>query len=324
MIHSIYVEQHCLFTTIFISFTLTLCQKKGVQTMDMKQNTSLEPSHETVAFGENSTVLIWRNSQNQNYAPHWHTALEVIIPLENDYHVTVNETHFHLLPDEILIIPPGEIHALHAPETGFRNIYLIDISFLTKIRGFASIQSLLSQFIYITQASHPKIHKSILNQFLEIADEYFRDNEYSEITVYSSLLKILAELGYYRTQGNDLFVHCRIDKKKEYIQKLNIVLDFIDENYMEHICLQQIAAMAGFSKYHFSRLFTQYTGRSFCDYLNLRRIHAAEILLSDDNFTITETAMQSGFSSIATFNRVFKFFKNCSPSEYRNLKSFFH
>ncbi len=72
--------------------------------MDMKQNTSLEPSHETVAFGENSTVLIWRNSQNQNYAPHWHTALEVIIPLENDYHVTVNETHFHLLPDEILII----------------------------------------------------------------------------------------------------------------------------------------------------------------------------------------------------------------------------
>ena len=291
--------------------------------MDMKQNSSLKPSNETVAFGENSTILIWKNSQNQSYNPHWHTALEVIIPLENDYYVTVNETHFHLLPNEILMVPPGEIHTLHAPTTGLRNIYLIDISFLTKIRGFASIQSLLSPFVYITQASHPKIHKSILNQFLEIAAEYFRNNEYSEITVYSSLLKILAELGYYRTQMSNLFTHCRIDKKKEYIQKLNIVLDFIDENYIDDICLPQMAAMAGFSKYHFSRLFTQYTGHSFCDYLNLRRIHAAEILLSDNNLTITEAAMQSGFSSIATFNRVFKFYKNCSPSEYRNLKLFF-
>ena len=291
--------------------------------MDIKQNTSSEPSHETVAFRENSTVLIWRNSQNQSYDPHWHTALEVIIPLENDYHVTVNENHFHLLPDEILMIFPGEIHSLHAPETGLRNIYLIDISFLAKIRGFASIQSLLSQFVYITQVSHPKIHKSILNQFLEIAADYFRDNEYSEITVYSALLKILAELGYYRTQNSDLFPHCRIDKKKEYIQKLNVVLEYIDENYMEDICLEQMSDMAGFSKYHFSGLFTQYTGHSFCDYLNLRRIRAAELLLSSDNLTITEAAMQSCFSSISTFNRVFKSFKNCSPSEYRNLKLFF-
>ena len=80
-----------------------------------------------------------------------------------------------------------------------------------------------------------------------------------------------------------------------------------------------MADMAGFSKYHFSRLFTQYTGHTFCDYLNMRRIRAAESLLSGDDLTVTEAAMQSGFSSIATFNRVFKSFKNCNPSEYRNL-----
>ena len=208
---------------------------------------------------------------------------------------------------------------MHAPDTGIRNIYLIDLSFLTKIKGFASIQSLISQAVYLTQRSHPKIYKSILNQFLDIATEYFHDKEYCEITIYSMVLKIFSELGYCRTQDSDLFAHCRTDKKKEYIQKLNIVLDFIDINYAEDISLDKMADMAGFSKYHFSRLFTQYTGHTFCDYLNLRRIRAAEILLSGDELTVTEAAMQSGFSSIATFNRVFKSLKNCSPTEYRNL-----
>ena len=155
--------------------------------------------------------------------------------------------------------------------------------------------------------------------FLDIAEEYFDNKEYCEITIYSILLRIFSELGYCRTQDSDLFAHCRTDKKKEYIQKLNIVLDFIDINYAEDISLDKMADMAGFSKYHFSRLFTQYTGHTFCDYLNLRRIRAAEILLSGDELTVTEAAMQSGFSSIATFNRVFKSLKNCSPTEYRNL-----
>ncbi len=287
--------------------------------MDIRKNTLQEPSHETVAFMENSTVLIWKNSQNLSYSPHWHMAMEVIIPLENYYHVSVNEKDYHLLPYDILIIPPGEIHTLLAPETGIRNIYLIDISFLTQIKGFASIQTLMSQSIHITQGSYPKIHKSIFNQFLDIAEEYFDNKEYCEITIYSILLRIFSELGYYRTQDSGLFHNCRSDKKKEYIQKINVVLDFIDINYAEDISLDKMADMAGFSKYHFSRLFTQYTGHTFCDYLNMRRIRAAESLLSGDDLTVTEAAMQSGFSSIATFNRVFKSFKNCNPSEYRNL-----
>lgn len=287
--------------------------------MESKQNIVQEPCHETVAFRENSTVLIWRNSQNMSYSPHWHTAMEVIIPLENDYDVSVNENKYHLLPHDILMISPGEIHTLLAPETGIRNIYLIDISFLTKIKGFASIQALLSQSVHITQTSHPKVHKNILNQFLDIAEEYFRDKEYCEMTIYSVLLRIFAELGYFKTQDQDLFANCRADKKREYIQKINVVLDFIDTNYAEDISLDKMADMAGFSKYHFSRLFTQYTGHTFCDYLNLRRIRAAESLLSEDELTITEAAMQSGFSSIATFNRAFKSLKKCSPSEYRKL-----
>lgn len=287
--------------------------------MDNQQSIMNMPVHENVAFRENSTVLIWRNGQNLSYELHWHTAMEVIIPMENSYDVSVCSKDFHLLPKEILIIPPGEIHSLHAPDTGLRYIYLIDISFFNKIKNFISIQTLMAQPVYITRESHPKIYKNILNQFLEIENEYYDDKEYSEITIYSILLKIFAELGYNRYNNSELFPNARNYKKKEYIQKLNIVLDFIDLNYTEDLSLDALADMVGFSKYHFSRLFTEYTGHSFCDYINLRRIKAAESLLTNDDLSITEIAMQSGFSSIATFNRLFKSFKGCSPSEFRNL-----
>ena len=58
--------------------------------MNINQNSSQKPTHETIAFRENSTVLIWKNSQNISYRPHWHTVMEVIIPLENYYDVLVH------------------------------------------------------------------------------------------------------------------------------------------------------------------------------------------------------------------------------------------
>lgn len=289
--------------------------------MEIKETVSSLPSQENVAFRENSTVLIWRNSHNLSYAPHWHTAMEVIIPIENSYDVCAGSSSYHLLPYDILIIPPGEIHSLTAPDTGVRFIYLIDISFLGKIKGFASIQALMTQPVYVTQESHPQIHKSILNSFLEIEEEYFTDKQYCEMTIYSILLGIFAKLGYSRTHSLNLFSDVSVYKKKEYIQKLNIVLDYIDANFSDSISLEAMAGMVGYSKYHFSRLFSEYTKQTFCDYINLRRIKAAEGLLLNDSLSVTEIAMQSGFSSIATFNRLFKAFKGCSPSEYRRLNA---
>ena len=139
------------------------------------------------------------------------------------------------------------------------------------------------------------------------------------MTVYSVLLDIFSTLGYGRNHNEELFSKVSAYKKKEYIQKLNIVLDYIDINFKENLTLESLADMAGYSKYHFSRLFTEYTKQSFCDYLNLRRIKAAEGLLLNDSLSVTEIAMQTGFSSIATFNRLFKEFKGCSPSEFRRL-----
>ncbi len=98
-------------------------------------------------------------------------------------------------------------------------------------------------------------------------------------------------------------------------------MEYIDIHYMEELNLEDIAESTGFSKYHFSRLFKQYTGFTFCDYLCHRRIKVAEELLARPDLSITEAALQAGFPSISTFNRLFKQYKNCTPSEYRSRNS---
>ncbi|MNC77524.1 Virulence regulon transcriptional activator VirF [compost metagenome] len=55
-------------------------------------------------------------------------------------------------------------------------------------------------------------------------------------------------------------------------------------------------------------------------YLNQQRIMYAEKLLIDPSLSITDVAMQSGFVSLATFNRVFKTYKNCTPTQYKLLQ----
>ncbi len=108
-------------------------------------------------------------------------------------------------------------------------------------------------------------------------------------------------------------------KQKEHAEKFMSICNYIQEHCTEDLCLDDVAAIAGFSKYHFTRLFKNFTGTSFYKYLNKKRIEHAEKLLVDPELSITEVALQSGFSSLSAFIRMFKLIKDCTPTEFRNL-----
>lgn len=280
-------------------------------------------SHELVGYKNNSTVRIWYNHQTCGYNAHWHTALEIILPVENNYDVIASQTSYHLLPGELLVIPPGVMHTLIAPDSGTRFVFLFDISFLSNIKGFAGIQPLMANPLYITPESLPNTYPALHHILMQMKDEYFSENEFSELTITSLLLNFFVRLGNHYRFADHPFSDVQPLKQKAYIQKFSGLLTYIDQHYMEDLCLEDMASYIGFSKFHFSRLFKQYTNDTFSDYLNRRRIRAAEELLAapPPGVSITEIAMKCGFSSISTFNRLFKQLKNCTPGEFRMLNS---
>ena len=291
-----------------------------LQNSDWEGRTVVD-SFEKVNFQKDSSIRIWYNEQNHNYDKHCHNALEIIMPVENHYDVDASDQNYHLLPGEILIIPSGEMHALYAPETGKRFIFQFDVSGISQMKGYTSIQSLMTSCLHITKLSFPQIYGDIYQILIQIRNEYFSSNEFRELAIYSHLINLFVSIGRNHINDMDLFPNTKSHKQQEYLQKFNDVLDYIDSHYTEELTLDDIADFSGFSKYHFTRLFKQYTDSTFYDYLSFRRIKSAEELLAKPELSITEIALQSGFSSISTFNRIFKQKKGCTPSEYRSLYS---
>lgn len=107
-------------------------------------------------------------------------------------------------------------------------------------------------------------------------------------------------------------------KRKEYINRINNALVFIDQNLSINLSLAIVAKEAYYSPYHFHRIFTAIIGEPLNTYINRKRIEkAASLLLHKDSFSISEIAMQTGFNSNASFTRSFNKFYNLSPSEFK-------
>jgi AraC-like DNA-binding protein len=94
--------------------------------------------------------------------------------------------------------------------------------------------------------------------------------------------------------------------------------DHADRHYAEPLDLEQLAAVAGLSKYHFHRLFAATYGRTPAAYLSERRIERAQDLLRATNLTVTEVCHAVGFSSLGSFSSGFRRIVGESPSEFQH------
>lgn len=279
----------------------------------------LNGTKETVSYSEHFGIRLYLNEEADNYPVHWHTAAEIIMPLENRYTVIVNDTTYVLEPGDILILPPGELHEILAPEDGQRIILQFDFSLLYQLKGFDSAFHLLRPSCLIAVERNRELSLSLQKLLLDLKDEYFGHSLLKEPAAYALLIQFFVLVGRNIIHGE---TRSRITKGMNYhknIDKLLKVCNYINEHCTEDIQVEGLAELAGFSKFHFTRLFKQFIGMSYYDYLTQHRIMHAERLLIDPNMSVTEVAMRSGFGSLATFNRVFKAYKKCTPTQYKQL-----
>ncbi len=280
---------------------------------------NLKGIYETVNFRENTNIRLYNNDKIENYPPHWHTPMEIIMPLENYYTVECCDHTFHVRENDIIIIAPCCLHTLYAPEEGGRRIiFQPDISILRSIKEIENILSILSPVTMITPEDYPDIHSALHALLLEIKQEYSTNTSLLEVSVYSKVLEMFVLIGRNYTENTERF-DVTNSKQQEYTAKFMYICDYISAHCTEDLTLDFVADLAGFSKFHFTRLFKQFTNVSFYKYLNQKRIAIAEQLLANPENSITDIALSSGFSSLSSFIRMFKIIKNCTPTEFRNM-----
>ena len=108
------------------------------------------------------------------------------------------------------------------------------------------------------------------------------------------------------------------EQANEYIARINKVYDYIDAHIGDDMTLMELSDVAGFSKYHFHRIFAAMTGETLFSFIQRLRLERAAALLCapENGASVTAVAMRLGFSSPSVFSRAFKKRFGMAPSVF--------
>ncbi|MEZ7206739.1 GyrI-like domain-containing protein [Pseudoalteromonas sp. DY56-GL79] len=113
----------------------------------------------------------------------------------------------------------------------------------------------------------------------------------------------------------------KLSAEEIYLGRLQPVIEWVHSNPESPLSLQQAASLSHFSKFHFQRIFAAVIGESLSQYTNRVRLErAANMLLLAEEYSVTDIALQFGFSGSANFSRAFKEHFGVTPSSVRKTE----
>jgi AraC family transcriptional regulator len=103
-----------------------------------------------------------------------------------------------------------------------------------------------------------------------------------------------------------------------YDRRIQKVVGYICSHLQEELSVDHLSGVAGFSKFHFHRQFSEYTGFTVAQFVRITRLkRAAYQLAFDESRPIIEIALDAGFSAPESFSRAFKEAQGQTPTEFR-------
>lgn len=103
-----------------------------------------------------------------------------------------------------------------------------------------------------------------------------------------------------------------------YYDVIHKSIEFIEDHLDQPLSLENVSKEAGFSKFHFHRIFKKYVGKSLIDYIRYRRISSSAQMLLYTNERILDIALYFNFESQEAFTRAFKSIYALPPAQYRS------
>jgi len=233
--------------------------------------------------------------------------------------------HFHS-QIELCFVEEGRIDAIVNNKA--KSLKEGDISIALSFNTHVYIPADYAKFTVIIIPLHmcEKFLSSINNK--KISNPFITDSALTcRIKEYISKLKKestneIEKIGYIYLILGVVIDNLSFDESDEYIaesQLLSKLLLHIHDNYNKNITLSSIAAKFGYNASYISRYFKSIIDIGIAQYINIVRLKNAIELMNTKKHSITYCALESGFTSLRTFYRVFQNEFNCSPKEYLEL-----
>ncbi len=248
---------------------------------------------------------------------HCHDIYELFYLAEGKCTVYVNEKLYNLESGSLIIIPANTMHRTTylSPTANQRLVLYFDKSELKWI----------SDNLNLDDSTKPpneivlKVPKKLTKYFSELITKLRYEQKGIDNISAAFVRAYFYEIMLY-------VMRCYV-YKQNVIQKMDVsnlqiqnVIDYIISNYSSDITLQNTAKKFAMSESSLSKKFKYFTGYRFKEYLINIRLHAAEDMLINTDYTITDIAIKCGFASSNAFSDTFKRIYNISPRDFRNMQ----
>lgn len=231
--------------------------------------------------------------ENFSFPLHLHHCFEIIIVLSGEMVVSVDKHAVPLTAGNALLIFPNQIHELRSNESE----HILCIFSPTLVQAYTT--KVLGKI--------PKPCRFTPDRYL-IEQLKTMDPSSSTVEKKGLLYSLCAQF-----DANAVY----IDKKSDSEKLLHHIFSFVEQHFDGDCSLSHLSHTLGYDYAYLSRYFKKTIGLSFNAYITHYRISRACYLMENTTLSVSHCAFESGFTSLRSFNRIFKENLHVTPTQYR-------
>lgn len=249
-------------------------------------------------------IKIWHR-RKIGFQPHFHNSIEILYVISGKCIASSDFKEYTVEAGDVFVNFPIQIHSYK--DIGPLDSYLL-IFPISMCRAFSDI---ISKFT----PSNPVVRSGNVDpEWLKKLIVKLNDTNAQPPSAY----KLGTLEGYFTALMGELLQYLDPSQEVRNYSTEHKIIAYCTENYKENLTLDSVSKALFISKYHISHLFSNKLKINFCAFVNSLRLSDALQRLQRGE-SITQAALSSGFSSVRTFNRIFKEEYGSSPTAYIKL-----
>ena len=261
---------------------------------------SISPEHGTSDYYFISTRT------NSTCFPHAHSHIELILVLKGQLFLSVDDAECVMDADTVGVIMPYQIHSYHPIGDTTTFHIACPPEYINEYNQLFSGKRFSPFIVPTTLATRTLVEEiAVLEEKKRVDRSKMLDSFKSKAFIYFALSELLCRCELVPTE------HMSYDVYRKAIV-------YITEHYTQDISLLSVAQHCGITTPHLSRIINSQGNTSFSDIVNSLRVFEAKRLLEQTTLPISQVALDVGFGTIRSFNRVFQKYFNCHPRDLRS------
>ena len=249
---------------------------------------------------------------NCEFQPHSHAAFTVTSVLAGQIEVTIGERVFELSAGEAALTNVGQTHCARASEVEFVSVGISPVLVNELVSEIGLTRTTADVAFRESVVTDEILTRTVRAVTTEISDERWGHDEMLDALVRQLVIHLFRS--HLTVRMSD---QIELSRAGPVDRRLRRAIEFMHDNFGRELALEEIAAAAYLSEYHFARLFKQITRVTPHVYLANLRLERARKLLTETALPISEVASMVGYQSQSHFSKMFKSVAGITPRAYR-------